>query len=93
METVGLREANLHFAACIKKVRSGAEIILTDRGVPVAVIKPLTATLSSVEEKLTALESIGMIHRAAKPFSLPHPVACSGVTIADTVAELRRERG
>lgn len=93
METVGLREANLHFAAYIKKVRSGAEIVLTDRGTPVAVIKPLAATSSSLEEKLAELESAGMIHRATKPFSLPQSVVCPGGSIAETVVELRRERG
>jgi prevent-host-death family protein len=93
METVGLREANLHFATYIKKVRGGAEIILTDRGTPVAVIKPLTAATSTLEEKLAELQDAGMIHCAAKPFSLPQPVTCTGGMIADTVADMRRERG
>lgn len=93
METIGLREANLHFAAYIKKVRSGAEIILTDRGIPVAIIKPLGAVSSTIEEKLAGMESAGMIHRATKPFSLPQPAPCTGGPIAATVADLRRERG
>jgi len=93
METVGLRLANLHFAAYIKKVRQGAEIVLTDRGRPVAVIKPLAEVSSTVEEKLTELEKRGLIRRAEQPFVLPLPEVCSGETFAETVTKMRRERG
>jgi prevent-host-death family protein len=40
---LGLREANQNFARVIRTVRSGREVVLTDRGVPIAVIKPLKA--------------------------------------------------
>lgn len=93
MESVGLREANLHFANYIKKVRSGAEIILTDRGTPVAIIKPLTAAATPLEVKLEELATAGMIHLAEKPLVLSPPVVCNGETIAATVAAIRQERG
>ena len=38
---LGLREANQHFARTIKAVRSGQEVVLTDRGRPIAIIKPI----------------------------------------------------
>lgn len=38
---LGLREANQQFARVIRTVRAGREVVLTDRGVPIAVIKPL----------------------------------------------------
>jgi prevent-host-death family protein len=53
METVGLREANVHFTSYIKKVRAGAEIVLTDRGTPVAIIKPITSNECPLEMRLT----------------------------------------
>ncbi|MEI6207028.1 MAG: type II toxin-antitoxin system prevent-host-death family antitoxin [Desulfuromonadales bacterium] len=92
MEIVGMREANMHFADYIRKVRSGAEIILTDRGIPVAVIKPLTTASSGIEEKLAELADSGLISLAKKPFSLPKPVVCKGGMISDTIAGLRRDR-
>ncbi len=92
METVGMREANMHFASYIRKVRNGAEIILTDRGMPVAMIKPLTSASSGIEEKLAELGDSGLISLAKKPFSLPKPVICKGGMISDTIAELRRDR-
>lgn len=92
METVGMREANMHFANYIKKVKSGTEIILTDRGIPVAMIKPLTSASSGIEEKLVELGDSGLISLAKKPFSLPKPVACKGGMISDTLACMRRDR-
>ena len=92
MEIVGMREANMHFAEYIRKVRSGAEIILTDRGIPVAMIKPLTTASSGVEERLAELGDSGLISLAKKPFSLPKPVVCKGTMISDTITELRRDR-
>ena len=38
---LGLREANQHFSMAIKAVRAGQEVILTERGQPIAVIKPI----------------------------------------------------
>ena len=38
---LGLREANQNFSKAIKAVREGKEVILTERGKPIAVIKPL----------------------------------------------------
>jgi prevent-host-death family protein len=38
---LGLREANQRFSQTIKAVRAGKEVILTDRGNPIAVITPI----------------------------------------------------
>lgn len=38
---LGLREANQHFSKAIKAVRTGKEVVLTERGRPIAVIKPI----------------------------------------------------
>ena len=38
---LGLREANQRFSQTIKAVRAGKEVVLTDRGHPIAVIKPI----------------------------------------------------
>ena len=38
---IGLREANQQFSKAMRAVRAGEEVILTERGKPVAVIKPL----------------------------------------------------
>ena len=38
---LGLREANQQFSKAIKAVRAGKEVVLTERGQPIAVIKPI----------------------------------------------------
>jgi prevent-host-death family protein len=38
---LGLREANQKFSKAIKAVKAGKEVVLTERGKPIAVIKPL----------------------------------------------------
>ena len=40
---MGLREANQHFSRAVKAVKAGQEVVLTERGRPIAVIKPLGA--------------------------------------------------
>ena len=92
METVGLREANVHFASYLKKVRGGAEIILTDRGVPIAIIKPIISNTNPLAIKLDQLEAAGMLRRAKGEFILTTPVSCKGGLISKTVTDQRRER-
>lgn len=40
---LGLREANQQFSKAIRAVRAGQEVLLTERGRPIAVITPLGA--------------------------------------------------
>lgn len=53
---MGLREANQKFSKAIKEVKAGREVILTERGKPIAVIKPLpkTSDLESVMARMVA---------------------------------------
>ena len=92
MESVGLREANVHFTSYITKVRAGAEIILTDRGVPIAIIKPITPAVSPLEIRIKQLEESGMLRRAKGEFTLTAPVSCKGGPISETVIDGRSER-
>ena len=93
MQTVGLREANLHFAHYIKLVRNGQEILLTDRGTPVAVIRPVGGNQDPLELRLEELELAGVLKRAVtEKLPLHEPVVCSGPPISETIAEMREER-
>jgi len=93
MERVGLREANVHFAKYMKKVKEGEEILLTDRGVPFAVIQPLKKGEEALDERLRLLEKEGLLTRATKRrLPLHEPVALGGRPLADMVAEEREER-
>jgi prevent-host-death family protein len=43
MKKAGIREARQHLSTLIDEVRSGVEIVITDRGRPVARLVPYTA--------------------------------------------------
>lgn len=38
---IGLREANQQFSKAVKAVKAGEEVVLTERGKPIGVIRPL----------------------------------------------------
>jgi len=65
MEKVGLREANIHFARYVRKVKGGAEILLTDRGKPIAIISPISKKEEPLEERLRMLEKRGILRMAS----------------------------
>ena len=91
---MGLREANQRFSTAIKAVKAGKEVILTERGKPIAVIKPLEQ-----EEKLDAtirrLEAEGILRPAVKRGPMPtptwKPVRIKGKPMAETIREERDE--
>ena len=92
---LGLREANQHFSKAIKAVRAGREVILTDRGQPIAVIKPIKAA-DGQEAALQAMADEGLITLPAKRGPLPasrwKPVKVKGKPVSDTVIDDREDR-
>lgn len=92
MIKVGLREANMHFSKYVKMVRQGQEIVVTERGAPIAVIKPLGSE-ASPEKRVKLLEEQGFLKRAVKgQFSSAAPFAIRGRSIADTLSEEREDQ-
>ena len=85
-----VRRASERFADVIKAVRAGREVVLTDRGKRVAVVKPWS--LPEREEAiLRRLEAIGLVRRATVRAPMPpfRPLRIKGEPITAT---LRRER-
>ena len=92
MVHVKLREANMHFSKYLKMVREGQEVIVTVRGRPVAIIKPLLKE-ETPENKVNSLEEQGILRRAVKgKFPLSRPVAIAGKSLSETVIEGREDR-
>lgn len=63
---MGLREANQHFSRAVKAVKAGQEVVLTERGRPVAVIKPLRA-IEPARPAVERLASEGRVRLAKVP--------------------------
>ncbi len=62
---VGLREANQHFSRLMKAVRAGHEVVLTDRGRPVVLLKPL-ARDPDEDVTIRNLEALGLLRPAVR---------------------------
>ena len=92
---LGLREANQHFSKAIKAVRAGREVVLTERGHPIAIIKPVK-TDNPDRAALQAMADEGLIRPAARtgPTPMPRwrPLKVKGQPVAQTVIEDRDDR-
>ncbi len=58
---IGIRETRINLSRLIKDVKSGMEIVITDRGIPVARLVPAQGTTLSLEERLKNYTSCGLI--------------------------------
>ncbi len=92
MVKVGLREANMHFSKYVDMVRKGQEVVVTERGAPIAVIKPLPRA-TDPEQRIRMLEDQGVLKRALREkFPAGPALAVKGVAISEAVSEDREER-
>ena len=92
---LGLREANQHFSKAIKAVRAGKEVVLTERGRPVAVIKRINDE-DGPEAALQAMADEGLVRPAARKGPTPaprwRPVKVKGQPLSQTVIDDRKDR-
>ena len=92
---LGLREANQGFSKAVKAVRAGKEVVLTDRGHPIAVIKPLRDE-DAQEATLRAMVDEGLIVPAARKGPMPtprwRPVKIKGKRLSQSIIDDREDR-
>ena len=91
---LGLREANQRFSQTIKAVPAGKEVVLTDRGRPVAVITPIMDK-GGREALLQTMAEQGLITVAARKGPMPtprwRPVKVKGKPVSQTIIEDRED--
>ena len=87
---LGLREANQHFSKAIRAVKAGREVVLTERGKPIAVIKPMPQ-VDATERTIRQLEASGLLQPAEVRGLLPawRPRRIRGGGLSETVREDR----
>jgi prevent-host-death family protein len=83
---VGIRELRADLSRWIKRVQEGEEVVVTDRGRPVAHIGPSTG-----HRKLDQLIAEGRATPARRPWTgpPPKPIKTKG-TVSDLIKEQRR---
>ena len=87
---IGLREANQQFSKAMRAVRAGEEVILTERGKPIAVIKPLDGS-DTPRATIRRLEMAGFLRAASTSQPLPSwkPRRLRGAPLSKTVRDER----
>ena len=85
---IGIRELKSTLSACVRQVRAGRTIVVTDHGQPVARVIPEAASLS---ERVEALRKSGAIAWSGRRLGPARPAGkVRGTkTIADLVVENR----
>ena len=70
---VGIREAKTNLSRLLKEVQKGAEIIISDRGILVARLVPITEDSLSIEQRIENLERNGLLDPPPKNVRLLPP--------------------
>jgi len=91
--SVGSRELKTRLGAYLREVRRGATLLVTDRGEPVAELRPLDNGTPGLDAGLAALEALGVITRNPKARLEPfRPLRSSGRPASEAVIEGREDR-
>lgn len=85
---VAITDLRAHLSEWLERAREGAELVITDRGVPVARLLGLTATATL--ERLTAEGVIGRPQSVTRPRASQRPRPRIRQPLADIVSEQRR---
>jgi prevent-host-death family protein len=89
---VGARELKTRLGSYLQRVRQGRTLVITDRGEPVAELRPLPSD-NSLAAALTKLSAQGTVTLPTQTALSPlRPVRSRGSSVADAVHEDREDR-
>ena len=92
---VGSRELKTRLGTYLRHVREGATIIVTDRGRPIAELRPLPGSEEDVEARLRELIVAGVISGEVaerQPLAPFEPIQLTDGPLSDTILEEREDR-
>lgn len=93
--TVGSRELKTRLGTYLRHVQAGATIIVTDRGRPVAELRPLAGSEGDLEARLQELIFAGALSGEVAerpPLASFEPIQVAGGSVSDTIREGREDR-
>lgn len=93
MSTVGIKELKNRLTQYLRRTKNGQEIVVTERGKPIALIKPIQAVerTASLEARLAGLAAEGLVSLPTqKPLKKLRLIKISGPAISKTILEDRR---
>jgi prevent-host-death family protein len=91
-DIVGARELKTRLGTYLRRVREGRTLIVTDRGEPIAELRPMSTdgSFSSALLKLSTKGSVTLPSRDSLPTF--RPIRSRGASIADAVGDDREDR-
>ncbi len=92
-KTVGSRELKTRLGTYLRQVQKGLTIVVTDRGHPVAELRPLGLEGRGEETRLDELVALGLLSRKAKESLAPfRPIRNAGPRLSEAIIEDREDR-
>ena len=89
-QTVGIRELKTRLGTYLRRVSQGATLIVTDRGEPVAELKPIE---DHGDRALQRLRTLGLLTRQSQEVLRPFkPMRVKGASLSQAVIEDREDR-
>lgn len=89
---VGARELKVRLGKYLRQVRQGRTLVVTDRGQPVAELRPMSG-VAGADAVLAKLEADGMVTRPTKKgLPLFRPIESRGPSLSTAVLEDREDR-
>ena len=90
---VGARELKTRLGRYLRAVRNGATIVVTERGDPVAEIRPLESARDGDEARRNRLAALGLLTKGSGlPLRRFKPVGVRGRPVSRTLVEARQDR-
>src|SRR5262245_19990474 len=92
-DVVGVRELKTRLGAYLREVRRGRTIVVTDRGQPVAELRPIPLATSDAGAEIDRLVVLGHLTRTSQaPLAPFRAVRHKGRPLAEAVVEERENR-
>ena len=91
-QLVGVRELKPRLGAYLQRVRQGQTVVVTDRGEPIAELRPLEAA-TDADAILASLEAAGAVTCPSRDTLAPfRPIASRGGLVSTALLEDRDDR-
>ena len=92
-KVVGARELKIRLGSYLREVRRGRTIVVTDRGEPVAELRPVALAKTGDAARLDRLVALGRLSRASKASLRPfRPIRRKGPSVSDAIVADREDR-
>ncbi|HXO20638.1 MAG TPA: type II toxin-antitoxin system prevent-host-death family antitoxin [Thermoanaerobaculia bacterium] len=92
-KTIGARELKMRLGTYLRQVQEGTTIVVTERGRPVAELRPVPLGKTEEEARLDELAALGALQRGTGgPLKPLTPIQVAGRPLSETLLDDREDR-